>query len=105
MMAVSDPGCKSCANVKGSVVDWYGTGGWVTGGRMTVHSSSSTFHETVEGNYQAVVMIEQAAVSYYLPDKTLDEALPQRKPRADIVVAVYEDSHWKALTAEHLAKD
>ncbi|PYI66270.1 hypothetical protein CVV68_14675 [Arthrobacter livingstonensis] len=72
---------------------------------MKVYSSTSSFQQASDGSYQAVLMIEQAQVSYYTPDGTLDEALDPTVARADIVVATYTDAGWTAQTAEHLTKE
>lgn len=105
MMAISDPVCPTCIKVSDSVAHWYGLGGWFVGGQMTVHQSTSTFHETPDGNYQAILMIQQAKVTAYNADRTLDAEGKPMKARADIVVAVYAEGQWTAHRAEHLTKD
>ncbi|MGA7203702.1 MAG: DUF6318 family protein [Specibacter sp.] len=104
MMAITDPGCTTCSGVGDMVKPWYGAGGWIVGGQMTVYSSTSTFHKTPDGTYQAILMIQQKQVTSYKADKSLDAALPATVARADIVVATYSDGHWVAHKAEHLTK-
>ncbi|MDQ0276172.1 hypothetical protein QO003_000475 [Arthrobacter silviterrae] len=105
MVAVTDPSCKSCAGAQESISARYGDGGWLVGGQMVVHSSTSTFHVTPESTYQAILLIHQQRVISYNADKTVDVDIPAMTPRADIVVASYHDGHWTAQKAEHLTKD
>ncbi|POH73359.1 hypothetical protein CVS27_10615 [Arthrobacter glacialis] len=105
MMAVTEAGCKTCAFINEPVGELYKTGGWVVGGKMTVHEATSTFQELPDGTYQAVLMIQQTKVSAYSVDKSLTTEHPQHKARANIVVARYLDDQWRAQTAEALTED
>ncbi|MCQ9166177.1 DUF6318 family protein [Arthrobacter sp. STN4] len=105
MMAVTDTGCTTCANVKKTVVAWHHEGRWIVGGQMKVISSDSKFVKTPENTYQAIVIIQQAQVSFHEQPGTPYKQLPQRIARPDIVVASYTDGHWVALKAEHLTRD
>jgi hypothetical protein len=105
MMAVTDPACVTCANVKSTVTGWHQKGRWIVGGQMNVLSSDSKFVLTPDGTYQAIVFVKQNAVSFYQSDGKLDTALGQDPATADIVVATYENGRWIASTAEHLSKD
>ncbi|NVM97233.1 DUF6318 family protein [Arthrobacter sp. SDTb3-6] len=102
MMAITGNSCSTCERTNGPVGDWYRSGGWITGGRLKVHSATSSFEHAADGSYQAIVIIEQSPVSYYSADGTLDEALAPTIARPDIVVATYSNARWTAETAEHL---
>ena len=105
MMAITEPDCTTCANINGPVGKWYAKGGWIVGGLMTAHSSTSSFEEDSDGTYQAIVMVQQSPATYYEPDQTLYKAYPPTIARADIVVATFQDGLWRARTAERLTKD
>ena len=105
LTSVTDPSCKTCAAAKESIVSWYGTGGWLVGGQITVHDKTSKFVESPDGTYQAILMIQQNKITSYTEDGTVDADLPARKARADIVVASYDNERWTVLKAEHLTKD
>ena len=105
MMKISDPGCPTCLKVSESVTTWYRPGGWFVGGQMTVHDATSTFHETPEGQYQAILVIQQKKVTSFNDDGTLDSEGTPMKARADIVIAAYAGGRWVAHRAEHLTKD
>ena len=105
MLTVSDPACPSCSRVKDNVTDLYRDGGWLMGGQMIVHQSTSTFIEVPDGTYQAVLMIQQNKVTSYDGDGTLQSDSRAMPSRADIVVAAYSNGQWSARKAEHLTKD
>lgn len=104
MMEISEPSCGTCSSVGDMVSKWHATGGWISGGLMTVHSTTSSFNETPEGSYQAILLIQQSAVTYFNADSSLSKALPPQPSRADIVVAKYLDNQWSALKAEHFTQ-
>lgn len=105
LMAITDAGCTTCANVKETVVPWHEEGRWIVGGKMNVHSSESKFVKTPDDNYQAVVVIQQEQVSFYERPGKPYKQLPQRIARPDIVIAIFANGKWTAITAEHLTKD
>jgi hypothetical protein len=105
MMDITDASCKTCANINGPVSDWYAKGGWIVGGQMIVSDTTSSFVKTPNGNYQAVLMVRQAPVSYYHVDRKLETALTAKVARADILVATYDNGRWTTSTAEHLTKN
>ncbi|MCC9068872.1 DUF6318 family protein [Arthrobacter cryoconiti] len=105
MMAITDPACMSCEKVKKTVSSAYANGGWLVGGQMTVHSSTSNFQDATAGTYQAIVTIQQKAVSSYTAKGSLEESLTAKIARPDIIVATYQENHWTAQTAEHLTKN
>ncbi|MGN5733330.1 DUF6318 family protein [Arthrobacter psychrochitiniphilus] len=105
MQEISDPTCGSCDRVKNSVEPQYSDGGWLVGGLMVVHQSSSTFHEMSDGSYQAVVTIQQESVTAYDVDGAVDSESGYSIARPDIVIATYSEGKWTALRVEHLTKD
>lgn len=105
LQEISDPSCSSCQRVKVSVDEQYGDGGWLVGGRMVIHQSSSTFNEMADGTYQAVLTIQQNKVTAYAIDGTVDSESDQSIARPDIVIAKFSDGQWTALRIEHLTKD
>ena len=105
MMAITEADCTTCANINGPVGKWYAKGGWIVGGLMTVHSSTSSFEQDADGSYQAVIVVQQSPASYFEPAHGLYRAYPPSIARADIVVASFRENKWTARTAEHLTKD
>ena len=105
MMAVTEPGCKTCEFINEPIGKLYEAGGWVVGGKMTIHQSTTTFQQVPDGTYQVILMIQQEKVSAFSSDKSLSNEHPQHKARANILVAQYTDDQWRAQTAEALTKD
>lgn len=102
LTAITDAGCQTCSNAKDVASGWHKGGRWLVGGKMDVLDSQTTFVLTPSGNYQATTLVQQEPMDYYNSDGTLNEATSQDPPIADIVVAVYGNSTWTALTVEHL---
>ncbi|PYI67198.1 hypothetical protein CVV68_10645 [Arthrobacter livingstonensis] len=105
MMAITDAGCTTCANVKKTVVPWNEEGRWIVGGQMKVISSDSKFVKTPDDTYQAIVIIQQMQVSFHKNPGTAFKTLPATIARPDIVVARYSGGIWTADTAEHLTSE
>ncbi|NYG17080.1 DUF6318 family protein [Arthrobacter psychrochitiniphilus] len=104
MMEITEPACKPCIFVNQPIAELYESGGWIAGGRMTVHQSTASFEQTPDGTYQVILMIQQAQVRAYDANKILRSERPQGGARANIVVARFIDNHWQAQTAEAVAK-
>jgi hypothetical protein len=102
MMAITDDGCVTCENINGPVGKWYQPGGWIVGGRMAVHSATTSFAKAPDGMYQVVLMTQQRPTSYYNPDKSLRKAYPPAPAQADIFIASFENGRWTAQTVEKL---
>lgn len=100
MMEISDQGCKTCRQINEPVGTWYEEGGWVAGGQMVVLQSTTTFIETPEGTYQAILLVRQNKVSYYKSDGSLSFDYPQDIAEKNILVASFKDDRWLAHTAE-----
>jgi hypothetical protein len=105
MMAVTDAGCTTCANVKETVIAWHEKGRWIVGGQMKVISAESTFVKTPEDTYQAIVIVKQLEIAFHAQAGTPHKTYPAAVARPDIVVTKYDGHKWTALTAEHLTKE
>ncbi len=104
MMSVTGPDCATCSQINKPVGEWYGDGGWIVGGQMTVIQSDSSFSETPEGTYQAILMVRQSKVSYYGADGALLHDYPQDIAEANILIATHDGNRWQTLTAEPMGK-
>lgn len=100
MMEISDQGCKTCPQINEPVGTWYTEGGWIVGGQMIVLQSTTTFVETPEATYQAILLVRQNKVSYYKSDGSRSFDYPQDIAEKNIVIASYKDARWLAHTAE-----
>ncbi|MHA7269049.1 DUF6318 family protein [Arthrobacter sp. HLT1-20] len=102
MMAISDPGCRTCEAMKKSVIAGHSGGKWIVGGKMVIGTPASSFAQTAEGNYQAITMARQEQVKFFKADKTLSKDLGVTIAEGDILVGVRQDGRWVATTVEHL---
>lgn len=105
MMDISGTACKTCGQVGEPVNNWYAEGGWIVGGLMTVHSTTTSFETDPAGHYQVIAMVQQSPGSYYSANQTLYKAYPPTPARADIVLATFANDQWIAQTAEHLTAE
>ena len=102
MLAISDPGCKTCQAMEKTVAAGHKEGRWIEGGQMNILSVDSPFALIDDGTYQAITMVRQERVKYYNADRTVRSDLGVTAPIADIVVGIYNNDHWIAITVEHL---
>ena len=97
LQTVTDRGCDTCTNVIGEVRKHYESGGWITGGRVTVNSISTTGEPGAQGPISSYVELEQTELKYL--DKSgreaaASDALP---PTRSITVAVHKNNRWVML--------
>src|SRR5215217_3137087 len=59
--AVTDPGCRTCANVMSAVSQVYTSGGWIVGGTTKATDFSTDFAVNTQGSISAIVQVEQGA--------------------------------------------
>ena len=104
MMSITVPDCETCANVKETVIGWHSDGRWIVGGQMKVISSKSSFAKTPDGTYQAVVVIQQMPLGFYVSANNLHEQQPVTIARPDIVVARFANGQWTAEVVGHLTE-
>ncbi|MHA7176704.1 DUF6318 family protein [Arthrobacter sp. Sr24] len=100
MMEISDADCKTCPQISEPVGAWYKENGWIVGGQMVVIQSTTTFVETPEGTYQALLLVRQNKVSYYKSDGSLSFDYPQDIAEKNILIASFNGDLWVAHTAE-----
>ena len=103
MLAISDPGCRTCMAMKNTTEAGHADGKWISGGKMVIQAPTSNFTQTPDGTYQAITMARQEQVKYFRADKTLSKDLGITTAKGDILVGAYKDGRWSAVTVEHLA--
>ncbi len=97
LQTVTDRGCDTCTNVIGEVRKHYESGGWITGGRITVNSISTSGEPGAQGPISSYVELEQTELKYL--DKSgreaaVSDALP---PTRSITIAVHKNNRWVML--------
>ncbi len=97
LQTVTDRGCDTCTNVIGEVRKHYETGGWITGGRITVNSISTTGKPGAPGSISSDVELEQTELRYLDQsgrEAAVSDALP---PTRSITIAVHKNNRWVML--------
>lgn len=102
MMAISDPGCKTCAVMEKGVISGHKDGKWIMGGKMVIDVPDTSFVPTDDGTYQVITMARQEHVKYYKSDKSLSKDLGVSVAEEDILVGIHQNGAWLAITVEHL---
>ncbi|MGP9502328.1 DUF6318 family protein [Specibacter sp. AOP5-B1-6] len=103
MMAISQPGCRTCEAIQNMVLAGHADGKWIMGGKMVIGTPDTSFVSSPDGTYQAITMARQEQVQYFNADKTLSKDLGVTVAEGDILVGVRADDRWVAVTVEHLA--
>ncbi|WP_343320288.1 DUF6318 family protein [Arthrobacter sp. TMP15] len=102
MMAVSGPDCKTCAAMSQTVVAGHAGGKWIVGGKIIIDPPHTSFVLTPKDNYQATTLARQERVQYFNADKSLSIDRGVTRAQGDILVGLYQEGQWIALTVEHL---
>ncbi|MFJ6002629.1 DUF6318 family protein [Arthrobacter sp. NPDC092385] len=94
--AVTDPGCRTCAQTKQVVGDFYADGGWMGGGEFRIIDFGTDFRLNTSGSIQSFVNYQQADLIYYQKDgtNTLGEA-PDAS--VNVLFSLYRDDAWVVL--------
>ncbi|BBE23209.1 hypothetical protein MN0502_20920 [Arthrobacter sp. MN05-02] len=94
----TDPGCRTCASIRSSVVELYGQGRWVRGAEVEVISFDTAFELTTSGSITAYVKNQQSKIEYFEADGSVIRTVPQQDPPAfDVVNALYDEGSWLLL--------
>ncbi|WP_367277634.1 DUF6318 family protein [uncultured Arthrobacter sp.] len=95
--AVTDPGCRTCANLTGQVRDLYADKGWIVGGAVNLSSFDTEFINNTSGSINSFVGVEQAGLTYFDSTGTeinKSEALPLT---LNVTIALWEENQWIML--------
>lgn len=96
--AETDPGCRTCASIKGNVSALYDQGRWVQGANISVVSFSTEFEESVTGSISSFVENQQGQIVYFNADGTELKVTPmQPEPAIDVVIAIWDKGSWLML--------
>lgn len=96
LQAVSGPECTMCNFVITQVGDGFANDDWMAGAQISFKSASSTFVETTEGRYQAVVDIMQDDLEFYSPEGHLSTSQGPELSFAQLLECRYVDGSWVA---------
>jgi len=93
--------CEPCESIKKSVTSWNSKGRWISGGRMTVVRTETSFETLDDGTYQVLTMVQQTPVKYFNADKALVEDMGATPTIVDVFAAKYDSGRWTATNVVH----
>ncbi|WP_442960717.1 DUF6318 family protein [Pseudarthrobacter sp. MM222] len=98
--AITTPGCELCLNVTQAISSNYESGKWLAGGRVETPSVSTSYAEQPDGQYQVVVQVQQAMISYIGPGGTEFRTPTPPSDTGNVMIAEFASGAWR-LTGLH----
>jgi hypothetical protein len=99
--AISGQDCGGCNRVKPVITEWNTGGRWLVGGKLTVSGSViKNFRPADDGTYQVLTQVDQATMSYYNPDGSLEQQSDKEIGIVDVMNAEYSNGAWSAKTVD-----
>lgn len=96
LWAVTDDGCKTCANFENFVAASYKDKGWIVGGDVTIQTFNSSFEPTVDGTIDSYVSTTQEALTVYADTNAAEEEVAAySEPRMGLAISAYEAGTWR----------
>ncbi len=95
--AVTDPGCRTCGNLKAEVQKHYTDGGWINGGKISLNSTSTEFAENTTGSINSFIDITQADILYYDSSGFEIKRTDKTGPVVGVSIAFWENNQWIML--------
>ena len=98
--AVTGPGCEFCLNVTQAVSSSYDGGKWLVGGRIETPSVATSFEQQPDGQYQVVVQVQQAMISYVGRQGSEIRKPTPPSDTGNVMIADFASGTWR-LTGLH----
>ncbi len=93
----TDPGCRTCGNLKAEVQEHYKNGGWIEGGKISLKSTSTDFIGNTEGSINSFIDIKQANILYYDSSGLELKRTDNTDSIVGVSIAFWEDGRWVML--------
>ncbi|MEC5191814.1 MULTISPECIES: DUF6318 family protein [unclassified Arthrobacter] len=98
--SVTSPSCQFCSNIVRSLTTNYADDRWLAGGRIETPSISTTFERGSDGQYQVVVQVQQAMITYFEPGGVEFRESTQPSDTGNVLLVKYASDSWQ-LAALH----
>ncbi|WP_146065581.1 DUF6318 family protein [Arthrobacter pityocampae] len=95
--AVTDPGCRTCENLKAEVQKHYESGGWIDGGGISLNSTNTEFVENTTGSINSFIDITQNEILYFDSSGIEVKGSKKTEPVLGVSIAYWEVDHWVML--------
>lgn len=93
--SVTSPACEFCSNITSSLAANYAGDRWLAGGRIETPSISTTFEAVAGGQYQVIVQVQQARISYFEPGGAEFRGPTQPSDTGNVMLMTYKGGAWQ----------
>lgn len=95
--AVTSPACDYCSKLATSLTTNYQGGRWLSGGRITTPASTTSFEKSTDGNFQVVLQVLQAPISYYETGGKEFRTASNGSNTGNVLLANFVDGAWRVI--------
>lgn len=93
--SVTSAGCQFCSNITNSLAANYAGDRWLVGGHIETPSISTTFEAEAGGQYQVIVQVQQARISYFEPGGAEFREPTQPSDTGNVMLVTYKSGAWQ----------
>jgi ketosteroid isomerase-like protein len=98
--SVTAPDCAFCTNITRALATNYEGDRWLAGGRIETPSISTTYTPQADGDYQIIVQVQQASITYHRAGGTEFRTSTPPSDTGNVMLAAFKNGQWR-LTGLH----
>ncbi|TQJ39894.1 hypothetical protein FBY33_1928 [Arthrobacter sp. SLBN-112] len=95
LTSVTSPDCDYCSKLSTSLTTNYQGDRWLSGGRITIPASTTTFERSADGNFQVILQVIQTPISYYEPGGREFRTASNGSNTGNVLLADFEAGAWR----------
>lgn len=93
--SVTSPDCDYCSKLSTSLTTNYQGDRWLSGGRITLPVSTTTFEKSADGNFQVILQVLQSPISYYEAGGREFRTASNGSNTGNVLLANFEAGAWR----------
>jgi len=95
LKTVTSPDCEYCSKLTTSLTTNYQGDRWLAGGRITTPAASTTFERSTDGDFQVILQVVQAPISYYEPGGKEFRTASNGSNTGNVLLSNFIDGAWR----------
>lgn len=95
--SVTSSSCEFCSNIASSLAANYAGDRWLAGGKIETPSISTTFEAEAGAQYQVIVQVQQATISYFAPGGAEFREPTQPSDTGNVMLVTYKGGAWQLV--------